>query len=81
VERHHNRAKSLYVRHQIKKPKSPEAVVNFESVFFEDIEDDSTNKVDVEFKPDDEIMEEDDDFDRVSRSLKKRNSGKEKLLP
>lgn len=49
VERRHNRAKSLYVRHQIKKPKSPEAVVNFESVFFEDIEDDSTNKLDVEF--------------------------------
>jgi hypothetical protein len=44
-------------------------VVNFESVFFNDIEDESENKIEVEFKPDDEIIEEDDDFDPISRSL------------
>lgn len=70
VERQHHRANSLYVRHQLKKPKSPEAVVNFESVFFSEIEEDSDNahKIDVEFKPDDEIMEEDDNIDLISRS-------------
>ena len=69
VERHHKRANSLYIRHYIKRPESPQAVVNFESVFFDDIDSDSADKVDVEFKPDDEIIEEDDDFDPISKSL------------
>ena len=44
-------------------------MVNFESVFFDDIDSDSADKIDVEFKPDDEILEEDDDFDPISKSL------------
>lgn len=60
VEHHYNRSNTLAIRHKLKKPESPVTVPNFDNVFFEDIVEEDKAAVEI-FKPDDEIIEEEDE--------------------
>ena len=74
MERNFNRAKSFKVKHKIKKQDSPITVTNFESVFFDEPEQ-NIDKF-VRFSPNDPIMEEHYGSGMLTKSktIKKINS-------